>query len=618
MPALRCAIYARYSTDLQRDASIEDQVRLCTARAEREGWQVVETFHDAAISGASGKRPGLGELCEAMRAGRVDIVLAESLDRFWRDQEHIAGFYKRVIFDGARIVTVSEGEVNELHVGLKGTMGALHLKDLADKTRRGLEGRVRKGRCTGKVSSGYRIVRPPAGPNSEVERGLREPDPVEAALVLRIFQAYAAGESPTAIAAALNAEGIVGPGGGVWHAATIRGRSGRGDGMLRNPLYGGQIVWNRRRYVKDPASGTLAERRNPAEAVVTHPVPALRIVPDDLWQRVQARLVRDAAPRGPRGDARFWDTRRPPNLLTAKVFCGVCGKTYKAIAKDYLMCRAAHAHGCRNRRAMKRSVLTARVCEAIGSKLMDPALAARFAQAFQAEWDRLSAEARQDQGGTERELKAVETRIRNIVRAIEDGAPSRDLRERLEVLEAERARLEEALAATTLPPARIPPDMGTVYRGRVARLMEALSEEASVETLEAARALIERITVTPLDDGGPSGIELEGNLPAMLEAGGASLPTERSSAGRHTCCPKAEIHSRKVATGPHWPLAGGSLREDGVLPQGRITSLIIAPAPRIAIGPWWQPLRLAAEGSGRLTSRRSCRCARRRRRSRAR
>ena len=67
---------------------------------------------------------------------RFDIVLAEALDRISRDQEEIAGVYKRLTFAGVRMVTLSEGDISELHIGLKGTMGALYLKDLADKTRR--------------------------------------------------------------------------------------------------------------------------------------------------------------------------------------------------------------------------------------------------------------------------------------------------------------------------------------------------------------------------------------------------------------------------------------------------------------------------------------------------
>jgi len=143
------ALYARYSSDSQREASIEDQHRLCRNHAERQGWTVERCYHDVAVSGASLIRPGIQALMADARAGSFDIVLAEALDRLSRDQEDVAGIYKRLSFRGIRIVTLSEGEITPLHVGLKGTMNALFLKDLADKTRRGLRGRVEAGKSGG-------------------------------------------------------------------------------------------------------------------------------------------------------------------------------------------------------------------------------------------------------------------------------------------------------------------------------------------------------------------------------------------------------------------------------------------------------------------------------------
>lgn len=81
------------------------------------------------------------------------------IDRLSRDQEHIAFLFKHLSFRNIALVTVAEGEINELHVGLKGTMSALYLKDRSRKTRRGLEGRVRQGRSAGGVSYGYDVVR---------------------------------------------------------------------------------------------------------------------------------------------------------------------------------------------------------------------------------------------------------------------------------------------------------------------------------------------------------------------------------------------------------------------------------------------------------------------------
>ncbi len=135
---MRAAIYARYSSDNQRDASIDDQVRDCRARADQEGWKVVQVYTDRGISGATTLRPGYQQLLQDMRQAQFDVVLSEGLDRLSRDQEDIAGLYKQLSFAGIELFTLAEGEINELHVGLKGTMNALYLKDLAQKTRRGI------------------------------------------------------------------------------------------------------------------------------------------------------------------------------------------------------------------------------------------------------------------------------------------------------------------------------------------------------------------------------------------------------------------------------------------------------------------------------------------------
>jgi DNA invertase Pin-like site-specific DNA recombinase len=83
----RVALYARYSSDQQRDASIADQIRTCRIFANGQGWQVLQEYHDAAISGATLMRAGFQALMAAAMAREVDVVLAESLDRFSRDQE---------------------------------------------------------------------------------------------------------------------------------------------------------------------------------------------------------------------------------------------------------------------------------------------------------------------------------------------------------------------------------------------------------------------------------------------------------------------------------------------------------------------------------------------------
>jgi len=168
---IRGAVYARFSTQMQNSASIEDQLRLCRERAAREGWQITETFADRAISGSSLLRPAMQELISSANAGRINVVLTEALDRLSRDQADVAALYKRMSFAGVSIVTLAEGEINELHVGLKGTMNQLFLKDLADKTRRGLRGRVETGHSGGGNCYGYAVLRLRRDPATRTRRG---------------------------------------------------------------------------------------------------------------------------------------------------------------------------------------------------------------------------------------------------------------------------------------------------------------------------------------------------------------------------------------------------------------------------------------------------------------
>ncbi len=157
---MRAAIYARFSSDLQDLRSIADQVDLARRYAEGRGLPVVEVYDDAAISGASTlNRPGLLRLIAAAQARRFDVIITESLDRLSRSQADIASLYEKLQFLGVRIETLADGAVSEIHVGLKGTMSALFLKDLAQKTRRGQIGRVKAGRIPGGKSYGYDVLK---------------------------------------------------------------------------------------------------------------------------------------------------------------------------------------------------------------------------------------------------------------------------------------------------------------------------------------------------------------------------------------------------------------------------------------------------------------------------
>ncbi|MBI3491814.1 MAG: recombinase family protein [Acidobacteria bacterium] len=519
------ALYARYSSDNQRDASIADQVRICRAYAEREGWTIADEFHDHAISGATLLRPGFQALMRRALNREFNIVLAESLDRFSRDQEDTAGLFKRLTFLGVRIVTLAEGEITHLHVGLKGTMNALFLKDLADKTRRGLRGRVEAGKSGGGLCYGYRVIRSLSG--TTLTTGEREIEPAEAAIVERVFREFVGGASSKQIAKRLNQEGISGPAGARWNPSTIHGHASRGTGILNNELYVGRIVWNRLRYIKNPDTGLRVSRLNPRSEWITKEVPELRIVSDELW--VAAKQRQEATRRVLASSTSIVKARRPQYLFSGLTRCGVCGSGFVLKSRNRLSCFGASDKGiCTNHLTVRRDEVESRVLHALQEKLLRRDLFGEFCKEFTQEMNRLRMAARAGITATEHELTRVEAEIKKLIQSIKDGVPGSVLKDEAIRLEAQKSELRTRLDRAAEPPPLLHPNMGDLYREKVTQLAHGLQhEESRTQAAEALRGLIDAIVLNP--EGETLGIELQGNLAAMLKAAeaqktGAPLP----------------------------------------------------------------------------------------------
>jgi site-specific DNA recombinase len=510
---MRAVIYARYSTDLQSAVSIEDQVRLCRERLQRDGHELVEIYSDHAVSGATLLRPAIQLLMQDASRGGFDLIYAEALDRISRDQEDAAGFFKRMAFAEVIIVTLAEGEISELHVGLKGTMNALFLKDLAQKTRRGLQGRVLQGLSGGGVCYGYDLI---AG-----ETGSRRINAREAKVVQAIFRDFAAGLSPRAIARKLNQKGIAGPSGRPWRDTTIRGHFGRGTGILNNELYIGRLIWNRLTYLKDPKTGRRRSRHNPPEKWTLQDVPALRVIDEDLWQAVKARQgsIRASDGVAKARATRFWERRRSRHLLSGLVRCKECGSHYAAVGRDYLACSAARGSGtCSNRQSIRRGALEALILDGLRQRLMAPELVEEFIRAFQRE---VNLQRREDDALREvqkRELATVKRKLDGLVEAIADGLRAPGLQQRLDELEARRKEIEEGLATASTTPVRLHPNLAQVYRQKVEQLQCALEDsEIRDEAVHILRGLIEYVSIAPIENG--LEIEIVGEIAKMVELG---------------------------------------------------------------------------------------------------
>ncbi|MEF2549247.1 recombinase family protein [Aurantimonas sp. E1-2-R+4] len=521
----RAALYARYSSDNQSKASIEDQFRLCREHAQRERWEIVGYYEDAAISGSSTiLRPGIQRLMRDAQHGEFNILLAEALDRISRDQADVATLYKQLKFAGVIIVTLAEGDISELHVGLKGTMNALFLKDLAMKTHRGLRGRVEKGKAGGGLCYGYRVVKK-LDANGEPVRGDREIVPEEAEIVRRVLREFAAGKPPKAIAVDLNKEDIPGPLGRAWGDTSIRGHRTRGTGIVNNELYAGVLVWNRQRFVKDPSTGKRVSRPNPESEWIRAEVPHLRIVDDALWNAVRERQKQIAEIFGPNpantreGRAkRLHLANRPVSLLSGLLTCSCCSGKIGIILSDRLGCLNHQRRGtCTNNRTILRKKLEARVLAGLQDRLVSAEAVEEAVRAYVEETNRLNHQRRAQHETDRRALAKIGRAIAGIISAVEDGMYQPSMKARMDELERQKTEITARMAEAPADVPDVHPNIASNYRRNVARFAEALNDpDGGRQAAEALRSLIGEVIVTPGEKRGEVHAELRGELMGIL------------------------------------------------------------------------------------------------------
>jgi len=290
---VKIAFYGRYSSDDQRDASIEDQHRVVRRWAETHGHELTAEFSDAAVSGANIRL--LNGLQEALRSAfsaptPFEAIAVDQLSRLSRDVGDPDGMIKRLRFAGVRVIAVADGidtgdDTAKVSVTVKSLVNELYLDDLRKTTKRGLDGRFLKGYATGGRTYGYRSE-PVHDPGRTDSHGQPIPigyritlEPTEAAVVGRIFQLFRDGLGEKAIAKQLNLNHAGRP----WRPNTIYF-------MLQNSKYVGQFHFNRREWRKNPDTGRRVYRWRPRDQWESHMVEALRIIDAETWEAVQRRL----------------------------------------------------------------------------------------------------------------------------------------------------------------------------------------------------------------------------------------------------------------------------------------------------------------------------------------
>ncbi|MDA2911731.1 recombinase family protein [Nitrospiraceae bacterium AH_259_D15_M11_P09] len=548
---MRAVIYARYSSENQREASIEDQYRNCERRAEQEKWTIIQRYADKGISGSKDgdQRPGYKALLADAKEKRFDVLLVEDLSRLSRDEAELILTRRKLIFWKVRLVGVSDGfdsdaKGHKIQATVRGLMNEIYLDDLKDKTHRGLAGRAIKGYNCGGRTYGYKHV-PICHPNEKDEYGRpriiaakREIDEAQARWVQEIFTWYADGKSPRWIAGELNRLGVPGPAAGykrkkrrsvrygTWSASALHGDPKKYTGLLNNPLYAGRLVWNRREWLKNPETKCKVPRLRPESEWIIKECPELRIVSDDVWKRVQTRR---RAPLDFQGNGKLRARRGPKYLLSGLLKCGVCESNYVISSYYQYGCAGylnrGEAH-CANRLRVARTLVEERCLAAIQRDLFT----AEALDLFVKETTRLLAERQRTQGSevalTQRRLAKVEQEIQNIMVAIKAGVLTPTTKEELEKAEAERAGLLEMVKADNRGLGKVTtflPRAAERYRALVANLANLPERQIATARQQIRDLLGGGIKLVPTTDGYLEA-ELVGDYAGLLKlAAGTKL-----------------------------------------------------------------------------------------------
>lgn len=518
----KAVIYARYSSDNQKESSIEDQIRICKERIEQQNWQFTMPYSDYAISGTTMQRAGLQALMRDAASGEFNIVVTEGLDRMSRDQEDIAGIYKRLTFQGVKIYSLSDGGfVSDIHIGLKGTMNALFVKDLARKIKRGQRGRIESGKSIGKNAYGYDVVKG-FDSKGELIRGERTINQEQAAIIRRIMAEYAAGHPPHKIAMRLNEENAPAPSSKGWSANSIIGYRNRGSGILNNALYNGQLVWNRASSSKCPDTGKRVERINSSDQWVITEVPELRIVEQELWDKVKAR--QEVLAKKFTAQAK----RRPKQLLSFLLKCGCCGGGYSKVSATRYGCTNARKRGsCDNRLTIAQTRLEQMILNHLKTDLMKEEWFEEFMDAYQHHIKQSLNDTKSDTERIKAKLVKLEADKANLIEAIKQGIPASEIKDELAAISEQKQTLECKMLEKPAKPEQLSPDLATRYQDILNNLHSLITREENLtEAATIIRKLIDKIEILP-DNGGHKKklkVNLYGDLAGMIALSSNASP----------------------------------------------------------------------------------------------
>ena len=492
---LRAAYYARYSTDGQEADSIDRQFMVCGAIAKREGFSHLSRhrFSDPETSGGTPRRVGYAAMLAAAAQREFDVLVAEDISRLWRNMEMQTRDINELLELRISIVTQAEDTRREndlMMLNLKGSMNENNRKEIGRRVRNKLELLAKNGRPAGGRAYGYT-------PASQSGTGQIEVNGPQANVVRQIFEWRAAGWSGKRIAQELNAQQIPAPGAvwrrnpsvrsqkrtdGDWVRSAIVGDVRRGTGILNNPVYKGDVVWGRSRWIRSPRDSAIrrCEVVEDPEELVTHHIERLRIVSDDLWDRVH--VVQSA--RTPRGEAIRAAKRRlgrgPALWLSSLLVCSECGSNYVQYGRtDYVCSGFYNGSSCSNGTRFRIGDIERTVLEALELDFLSPAALHRAADLAMEFFDKQQTADPQTMPAWSAALAEINAREADVKEQFKTGRlPAAVFKTWL----AELAREREVLnRPTTLKPTRISrSEFLQEYKSAVARRLKVFTNRENV------------------------------------------------------------------------------------------------------------------------------------------
>ena len=410
---MTAVIYARYSSDNQREESIEGQIRECTAYAEKNGFTVVKHYIDRAISAKTDNRPQFQQMIKDSERGIFDIIIVWKLDRFARNRYDSARYKTQLKRNGVKLVSATEvisaGPEGIILESVLEGYAEYYSADLSEKVVRGMTENALKGIYNGgTIPFGYMID----------ETRHYQPDPLLAPYVEQTFQKYADGATMTDLRDWLKAHNI---------------KNSMGGEMSYNTI---QRMLSNRRYI-----GELRLR----DVVQPNAIPAL--VSEDLFNKVQEKLTKNKkAPARHKAEDTY--------LLTTKLYCGKCGAlmfgesgvSHTGKMYTYYKCAAAKKKKTCDKKAVRKQWLEDLVVNETMKLVEDDA----SMNAIIAKVMELQNQESTDLPIYEKQLKETEVGITNMLNAIQMGILTSSTKERLEALEEQRKELQARIAEERL------------------------------------------------------------------------------------------------------------------------------------------------------------------------